>query len=157
MKHAETPSTPPKKKKNNQYSKTCLKWPLKRRQKIGFQDRLSLNAGQKYCRMLMQYFPPSLSNHFVFLKDLCFVYFWEAILDRFYSTMFSIGDTKLIWGNLDLFIKHSKKPEVRILNKAKWKNVLFPVMSPILIFLGSGGRQIFFIKTILQGKTYKMP
>ena len=24
----------------------------KRRQKIGFQDRLSLNAGQKYCRML---------------------------------------------------------------------------------------------------------
>ena len=34
------------------YSKTCLKWPLKKRQKIGFSDRLSLNAGQKYCRML---------------------------------------------------------------------------------------------------------
>ena len=31
------------------YSKTCLK---RRRPKIGFQDRLSLNAGQKYCRML---------------------------------------------------------------------------------------------------------
>ena len=26
--------------------------PLKRKTKIGFQDRLSLNAGQKYCRML---------------------------------------------------------------------------------------------------------
>ena len=34
------------------YSKTCLKWPLKKKTKIGFQDRLSLNAGQKYCRML---------------------------------------------------------------------------------------------------------
>ena len=34
------------------YSKTCVKRPLSKRQKIGFQDRLSLNAGQKYCRML---------------------------------------------------------------------------------------------------------
>ena len=34
------------------YSKTCLKWPIKKKTKIGFQDRLSLNAGQKYCRML---------------------------------------------------------------------------------------------------------
>ena len=35
----------------------------KRRPKIGFQNRLSLNAGQKYCRMLhesiLQYFRPS--------------------------------------------------------------------------------------------------
>ena len=34
---------------------------------IGFQDRISLNAGQKYCRMLqesiLQYFRPSLSYH----------------------------------------------------------------------------------------------
>ena len=39
----------------------------KRRPKIGFQDWLSLNAGQKYCRMLqesiLQYFWPSLSYH----------------------------------------------------------------------------------------------
>ena len=28
---------------------TCVKWPLSRRQKIGFQDQLLLNAGQKYC------------------------------------------------------------------------------------------------------------
>ena len=47
----------------------CLKQPLnaKRRPKIGFQDRLSLNVGQKYCRMLqesiLQYFRPSLSYH----------------------------------------------------------------------------------------------
>ena len=65
------------------YSKTCLKVkrPLSKRSHIGFQDQLSLNAGQKYCRMLqrehsailstlvklcskgsiLQYFRPSLS------------------------------------------------------------------------------------------------
>ena len=34
------------------YSKTCVKRPLSKRPKIGFQDQVSLNAGQKYCRML---------------------------------------------------------------------------------------------------------
>ena len=34
------------------YSKTCLKRSLSKRPKFGFQDQLSLNAGQKYCRML---------------------------------------------------------------------------------------------------------
>ena len=34
------------------YSKTCVKWPLSKRPQIGFQDKLSHNAGQKYCRML---------------------------------------------------------------------------------------------------------
>ena len=29
-----------------------VKRPLSKRQKIGFHDKLSLNAGQKYCRML---------------------------------------------------------------------------------------------------------
>ena len=34
------------------YSKTSVKRPLSKRPKIGFKDQLSLNAGQKYCRML---------------------------------------------------------------------------------------------------------
>ena len=34
------------------YSKTCVKPPLSKRRKIGFQDQLCLNAGQRYCRML---------------------------------------------------------------------------------------------------------
>ena len=34
------------------YSKICVKWPLSKRPKIGFQDQISLNAGQKYYRML---------------------------------------------------------------------------------------------------------
>ena len=33
-------------------SKTCLKGPLKKNTKIGFQYPLSLNEGRKYCRML---------------------------------------------------------------------------------------------------------
>ena len=47
--------------------KPVLSGHSKRRPKIGFQDRLPLNAGQKYCRMLhesiLQYFRPSLSYH----------------------------------------------------------------------------------------------
>ena len=47
--------------------KPVLSGHSKRRQNIGFQDRLSLNVGQKYCRMLqesiLQYFWPSLSYH----------------------------------------------------------------------------------------------
>ena len=34
------------------YSKTCVKQPLSKRPKIGFQDQLLLNASQMYCRML---------------------------------------------------------------------------------------------------------
>ena len=37
---------------NPHYSKTCVKWPLSKRRKIGFQDQLLLNVGQKHCRML---------------------------------------------------------------------------------------------------------
>ena len=57
--------------------KPVLSGHSKRRQKIGFQGQLLLNAGQKYCRMLqesiLQYFRPSLSYH-LSLRPL-FVYF----------------------------------------------------------------------------------
>ena len=47
------------------YSKTCLKRPLNK--KLFFQDRLSHNAGQKYCRMLprsiLQFFRPAFRAH----------------------------------------------------------------------------------------------
>ena len=44
------------------YSKTCVKRPLSKRPKIGFQDQLLLNAGQKYWSIL-QYLRPSLSYY----------------------------------------------------------------------------------------------
>ena len=34
------------------YSKTCVKPPLSKKLKLGFQDQLSLNVGQTKCRML---------------------------------------------------------------------------------------------------------
>ena len=81
----------------NNYSKTCLKRPLKKKTKIGFQYRVSLNAGQKYCRMLQEsilhYFQPSISNHLSsrpFLSifewplktglTVCMVWFLESLL-----------------------------------------------------------------------------
>ena len=45
-----------------EYSKTCVKWPLSKRPKIGFQDQLLLNAGQKYCPMLLGEHSPILST-----------------------------------------------------------------------------------------------
>ena len=46
------------------YSKTCLKRSLKKNTKIGFQYRLLLNAGQKYCRMLQGEHSAILSTFF---------------------------------------------------------------------------------------------
>ena len=37
---------------NYHYSKTCVKRPLKNRQNKYLNDKLLLNEGQKYCRML---------------------------------------------------------------------------------------------------------
>ena len=54
------------------YSKTCVEGPLSKRSKIGFQGQLSLNAGQKYCRML-QYFWLSSSYHLSLRALLCLV------------------------------------------------------------------------------------
>ena len=47
-------------KEQYDYSKTCLKRSLKKKNKTGFQDPLSLNAGQKNCRMLQMELPAIL-------------------------------------------------------------------------------------------------
>ena len=61
-----------KRTKLDAYSKTCVKRPLSKRLKTDFQNQLSLNAGQMYCRMLqgecskgiiLQYGRSSLSYH----------------------------------------------------------------------------------------------
>ena len=63
-------------------SKTCLKQSLEKKTKIGFRDRLSLNEGQKYCRMLeesiLQYFRPPLSQYTLIITGMEFWYmvFW---------------------------------------------------------------------------------
>ena len=49
------------------YSRTYVKRPFSKRPKIGFQYQLSLNAGQKYCRMLQVEHSAILST---FIKQL---------------------------------------------------------------------------------------
>ena len=58
-----------------EYSKPILSGHSKRRPKIGFQDIVSLNAGQKYCRMLPLEHSATLSTFiklsFVIKKFVC--------------------------------------------------------------------------------------
>ena len=76
--------------------KTCVKRPLSNRQKIGFKDRILLNAGQKYFRMLQVEHSAILSTFiklpFV-IKPFVFVYFeWQlytgfTVLLNIYKTL----------------------------------------------------------------------
>ena len=47
---------------HRRYSRTCVKRPLSKRKKNVFQDRLLLNASQKYCRMLQREHSAILSS-----------------------------------------------------------------------------------------------
>ena len=62
---------------NWEYSKTGLKRPLKKRSKIDIQDQISLNVGQKYCRMLqdsiLQNILPSFSYHLSLKPLFCLI------------------------------------------------------------------------------------
>ena len=89
------------------HSKTCVKRPLSKRPKIGFQDQLSLNAGQKYCRMLQVENSAILSTFiklpFVIKIFVLFIFEWPfytgftvitcMIGFILYSTMSSIHNT----------------------------------------------------------------
>ena len=70
------------------YSITSVKWPLSKRPKIGLQDQLSLNAGQKYCRMLQGEHSAIILN---FIK-LPFVIeiFVLSILECLFYTSFTV-------------------------------------------------------------------
>ena len=77
--------------------KTCVKQPLSKRPKIGFQDQLLLNAGQKYCRMLqesiLQYFQPSLSYHLSLRSLFCLFlsgHFTQVLLYHYHGLCQSI-------------------------------------------------------------------
>ena len=70
------------------YSKTCVKWPLSKRPQIVFQDKLSLNAGQPYCRMLQGEHSAILST---FIKlPIVIKIFVLSIFERPFYTGFSV-------------------------------------------------------------------
>ena len=63
----------------NYYSKTCLKQVLKRKTKIGFKTDYRFNAGQKYCKMLLEHFAILLTCiklQSVFMAFVLFILEW---------------------------------------------------------------------------------
>ena len=69
-----------------EYSKTCVKRPLSKRPKIGFQDQLSLNAGQKYCTMLQH---SAILSTFIKLPFVIKI-FVLSIFEWSYYTVFTV-------------------------------------------------------------------
>ena len=81
------------------YSKTCLKGPFSKRQKFGFQDQLSLNAVQKYCRMLQGEHSAILWTFIklpLVIKIFVLSVFQWPFFDRFYCRSVPKGMGKLI-------------------------------------------------------------
>ena len=77
-----------------QYSKTCVKRPLSKSLKFGFQDQLSLNAGQKYCRMLQEEHSAIYST---FIKLLFVIkIFVSYIFDWPFYTAFTVIESNII-------------------------------------------------------------
>ena len=73
------------------YSKTCVKRTLSKRPRIGFQDQLWLNAGQKKMqRSILQYFRPALSYHLSSRSLFCLFlrgHFTQVLLYVFCKTI----------------------------------------------------------------------
>ena len=66
------------------FSKACVKRPLSKRQEIGFQDQLSLNAGQKHCRMLQGEYSAILST-FIKLQFFIKIFVFSIFEWLFYT------------------------------------------------------------------------
>ena len=85
-----------------EYSKTCVKRPLSKRPKIGFQDRLSLNAGQKYCRMLQGEHSAILST-FIKLPFVIKIFVLSIFQWPFYTSftvyLWKMGTTSILYAN----------------------------------------------------------
>ena len=64
------------------YSKTCVEPPSSKRQKIGCQDQLSLNADQKYCTMHSAILSTFIKLPFV-MKIFVFGYFCTGFIVHF--------------------------------------------------------------------------
>ena len=67
------------------YSKPCVTRPLSKRPKIGFQDHLSLSAGQSIAECpkgsILKYIRPSLSYHFVIKIFVLSIFKWPFYTD----------------------------------------------------------------------------
>ena len=85
-------------------SKTCVKRPPSKRLRNGFQDRLSLNAGQKYCRMLQREHSAMLSTFIKLPFDINIKTFVLSIFECpfytvFFFLLYSVGGVLQIMYN----------------------------------------------------------
>ena len=69
-----------------QYNKTCLKWLIAKRPKIGFQEQLLC---PKYCRMLHSATLSTFIKLLFVINIFVLVHFWVAAKDRLYYTFTS--------------------------------------------------------------------
>ena len=90
------------------YSKTYVKRPLSKRPKIGFQDQPSLNAGQKYCRMLQGAFciPLTLIKILLTITITVIKIFVLSIFEWPFCTGFTVI---LIPHTMSLWLRWAKK------------------------------------------------
>ena len=101
----------------SKYSKTGLKQPLKKRPKNGFQDRLLLNAGQKYC------FRPALTYHLSFKTFVLSIFEWPLKTGFNVQHMIKRSDVDWHWrymaAKFDVFVvgDHDKHPKLYWLPK----------------------------------------
>ena len=82
------------------YSKTSHKQPLNKKTKIGFQGKLSLNAGQKYYRMLCgEYF--ALLSTFIQLSSVIKIFvlstFEWPLMSGFTEERYFQGEIKIMF------------------------------------------------------------
>ena len=96
------------------YSKTCVKGPLSKRQKNGFQYQLSLNAGQKYFRMLQGEHSAILST-FIKLLFVIKIFVLSILGWRFYTGLTVIEKVLLSTSKIFLNGFKAKNSEMHIL------------------------------------------
>ena len=89
------------------YNKICVKRPLSKRQKIGlqkigFQNQLSLNAGQKYCRMLQE------EHSAILLTFIKLPFVIKTFVLSIFEWLFYIGFT--VFSTIDINLLRSREP-----------------------------------------------
>ena len=109
------------------YSKTCNKWPLKKNTKIGFQDRLSLNADQKYSAILSTFIKlPFVFKIFVLsifewpLKTGFTVHVWWKITFELRFEKTNNVDPDLPWHQEDPEVSVQSDQSLHCLHEESW-------------------------------------
>ena len=105
------------------YSKTCLKRPLKKTTKqCFFQYRVSLNAGQKYCRMLQEEHSAILST-FIKLPSVIKIFVLSILNGRLRQVLLNLSFSRFLF-NVDVdglvtLVHHHPEDEHEILSLKK--------------------------------------